>query len=117
MSEYTESINWYAPEPRKDKYFVVSELVWEVQAIGTGMFVRVPVGFLFDVSVPWYARWLIDPDDHRFMKASCLHDYLLEQGVDRMFAAAVFSNALRADGVSRVKRLIMTVGVVVFKFR
>jgi len=82
------------------------------------MQLSVPVGFEFDVSVPWYLRWLIDPHDDRFLEAASLHDFALhELKWSREVAAAPFGHSLRQNGVSRIKRLAMVLAVIVWKWK
>ncbi|MFC6640807.1 MULTISPECIES: DUF1353 domain-containing protein [Sulfitobacter] len=84
---------------------------------GSGFFYQVPAGFAFDVSAPWWSRWWVDPHDRRLHRAAALHDHALAAGWQRVAAAALFSEALRADGVGRVKRLAMVLAVIVRRFR
>lgn len=38
---------------------------------------EIPVGFIYDqASVPWYARWYLNPGDPAIVYAACLHDFL-----------------------------------------
>lgn len=90
---------------------------WAVGSKHSDLFVTVTVGYRFDVSVPWFARILINRRDPRFLKAAALHDYCLEVlRWDRVTSAGVFSEALRADGVSRAKRLVMVAAVAFFRY-
>lgn len=83
-----------------------------------GLFLEVPAGFEFDVSVPRLFRWLIDPHDPRFLEAAALHDFALHRlGWPRELAAAPFGFALRQADVSRVKRLAMVLAVIIWKWR
>jgi hypothetical protein len=113
MSRYsTMPPDWC--QPRGDGFWGVTlPLSWDIGKSGSGLTLTVPAGFAFDVSVPWWARWILPPRDQRFLKAACLHDYTLLDGWDRVSAAAVFSTALKADGVGRGKRLVMTLAVIV----
>jgi len=47
------------------------------------------------------------------LKAAALHDHALASKWDRVCSAALFADALKADGVSRRTRLAMTIGVIV----
>ncbi len=69
------------------------------------------------MSVPRGLRWLFDPHNPKYLKAAALHDYALDQGWDRVSAAATFDAGLKASGVNRITRLIMVLGVIVFRFR
>jgi len=81
----------------KRRWRLVEDLDWEVGRKGSGDWVTIPCGFEFESSVPWFARWLIDPDDHRFLLAALVHDFLLETGVyGRPQAAAEWYDGARA---------------------
>ena len=100
MSDYTALTDWWTPLP-KGRFRVIRPVRWEVGREESGLRVTVPIGYVFDVSVPVWARWLFDPSDPRYLKAACLHDWLLDDGWYRITAAGVFGAALRADGVRR----------------
>jgi hypothetical protein len=118
MSAYTNiPIAFLAPDPRRDHWIVTEPIIWEIGKLGSGLTYTVPVDFRFDCSVPrWVPGWAINPYDRRFMKASALHDHMLIAGWDRPTAGAVFNDALKADGVGRLKRFAMFTAVVWFKW-
>lgn len=97
------------------KYRLVQSIIWHVGS-ATGPVYVVPVGFVFDVSVPWWLTWLFNPDDPHFFKAAALHDRMLSEGWDRITAGAEFHNALKADGVPTWQRLMMWLGVSLWKY-
>lgn len=115
MSAYTDLSEWY--EPHGEKFVTTKEVVWELGRLGSGVFVVVPVGYYFDVSVPRCLHWLLDPKTPEFLKAACLHDYLLERGWSRTSAAGPFSEALAAEGVARTTRLVMTLSVIAWRWK
>ena len=115
MSAFTGVRDWAERQGRG--YITVKFVRWEIGAIGSGLWLNVPPGFSFDVSVPRALRWLFSPHNPQYLKAAALHDYALSLGWDRVSAAAAFSEALRASGVGRLERLVMVLGVVVFKFK
>ncbi len=114
MSHYTQSPAIAEPVGG-GKYRLASSIVWHVGS-PTGPVYVVPVGFVFDVSVPWYLTWLFSPDDPQFFKAAALHDRMLSEGWSRVTAGAEFHNALAADGVSAWKRLMMWLGVSLWRY-
>ncbi len=117
MSTYTESETWVRPKGlAQGRYETDGFLEWELGRKGSDLWVIVPKGFVFDVSIPCGLRWLFDPHDHRFLKAAAIHDWLLRLGWDRTTAAAVFHEALKADGVSKRTRLVMFLAVFLWKF-
>lgn len=114
MSAYTEALP--AVPIGGIKYRLDMPLHWR---IGTkyGPLYTVPAGFVFDVSVPWWARWIFRPDDHRYMKAAALHDHMLINGWDRIVAAACLHQALTADQVPAWRRIVMWQVVSLYKYR
>ncbi|WP_284262452.1 DUF1353 domain-containing protein [Roseicyclus amphidinii] len=89
----------FAPGLRR-RWRSTQPLVWEVgRKGGTGLRVTIPAGTEFESSVPWWARWWIDPDDPRYLLAALVHDYLLEAGVyGRAQAAAEWYDGALAGG-------------------
>lgn len=114
MSAFTEQTDWH--EKQGAGYITTAPLDWEVGRKGSGLWLRVPVGTFFDVSVPRFVHWLFSPHDARYRKAAALHDYALADGWDRVSAAAAFADALKAGGVGRLERLTMVFGVIVWRF-
>lgn len=114
MSAYTDNPGWLSPDG--DGYRVERHIWWELGRVTSGLWIEVPPGFRFDVSVPWFARWLFSPHDKRFLKAAALHDWLLADGWSSVEAAGVFHQAMKADGVPRWRRLVMFLAVVLFRF-
>lgn len=97
------------------QYQLKQDLVWHIGAVDGPEFV-VPSGFIFDVSVPPFLRWLINPHNVAFFKAAALHDRMLINGWSRITAGAEFHNALRADGVPAVTRIVMWLAVSLWKY-
>ena len=70
---------------------------WEVGAKGSGNLIAIPAGTEFEISVPWWGRWLIGRDDPHFLLAALVHDYLLETGAyGKAQAAAEWYDGARA---------------------
>ena len=76
----------------------------------------VPAGYEFDVSIPRALSWAFDPTDPRYLKASALHDWALDQGWDGVSSAASFSDALLAEKVGFARRWAMVFAVIAYKF-
>lgn len=125
MSAYTDRPeDWYRREG--GSYITARPLPWDVGRKGSGLTVTVPAGFPFDFSAPRWPRWLgwllriipkrwqIDRHDPRYLAASALHDWCLVDGWDRWTAGAVFRAALEADGVSTLRRVVMTLATIVW---
>ena len=106
--------NWCARRGRG--YITTTQVTWEIGAKGSGLFLYLPAGFRFDVSVPRLLGWAFNRHDPRYLKAAALHDYALSLGWGRVSAAAPFSEALRANGVSRSRRLAMVLAVTIHKW-
>ncbi|KIT17459.1 DUF1353 domain-containing protein [Jannaschia aquimarina] len=114
MSRYTDLHGWWV---ETDTGFrTIKPIFWEVGRKGSRLWVIVPIGYDFDVSIPVWARWLFDPRDPRYLKAAALHDWLLDDEWERVTAGGIFNRALRADGVGVLRRLAMTLAVVLFRF-
>lgn len=114
MSHYTQS-DVYADYVGGGKYKLTRSIVWHIGS-PTGPVFVVPVGFVFDVSVPTWLRWLFLTDDPAYFKAAALHDKMLSDGWSRITAGAEFHNALKASGVSAWRRLVMWLAVSLWKY-
>ncbi|RVV99691.1 DUF1353 domain-containing protein [Mesobaculum littorinae] len=115
MSAWTEAAAWYVPVGGL-RFRVTAPLRWQIGREG-GPAVTVPIGYVFDVSVPRGLRWIVRPDDPRYLKAAALHDWLLDDNWHRVTAGAVFNEALAADGVGGLRRLAMWLAVSLWKWR
>lgn len=103
-------MSWY--EKRGAKYLTTDIVSWEIGRKGSGRWIDVPRGFLFEPSIPFPATTVLDPDNPKYLKAACVHDYLrhIEQW-DRMSSGGVFHEILKADGVPKRERLAMWAAV------
>lgn len=116
MSKFTEADEWYLSREH-DKYITCQDLSWEIGKLGSGLFLTVPSGFEFDISVPTYLTWAVSRHDKKLLKSAALHDYALELGWDRVSSASVFHGALTAQKIGRWKRLILTLVVIIWKWK
>lgn len=114
MSSYTDSFGVIHLDGVR--YLLTAKLHWDIGAKGSGLTYRIGSGFVFDVSIPRILQWLFSPHDRRFLKAAALHDHMLEAGWSRAESAAVFHEALKADGVPRWKRMAMFLAVALYKY-
>lgn len=96
-------------------YRLTRDLTWRI-GHEAGPAYTVPAGFEFDVSVPHWLRWLFDPHRADFHKAAAVHDHMLFAGWSRITAAAEFHNALKADGVNPLRRLVMLLAVIFWRY-
>lgn len=115
MSDYTDLEAWYIDLEGLRK-ITTKTIHWDIGKKNSGFRYQVKPGFVFDVSVPRALHWLLNPNDPRFMKAACLHDHMLVAEWTRPAAAGVFHDAIKADGVSATKRLIMFIAVAIWKW-
>ena len=53
----------------------------------------IPSGFEFESSVPWWATWILDPDDPKFLLSAAVHDWYLENGFRRSFCDSQWYDA------------------------
>lgn len=97
------------------RYATTTPLAWGIGREG-GPEIIIPSGFPFDVSVPPPLRWWASPHDPRYLRAAALHDWLLLDGWWRVTAGAIFLEALRADGVGRIRRLAMWLAVSLYRW-
>jgi Protein of unknown function (DUF1353). len=85
---------------------------WDVGRKGSGRRVVIPAGREFESSVPWWARWLLHPDDPRFLLAALVHDHLLETGTyGRPQAAAEWYDGALAGGAPPWRARLVFVAV------
>ena len=111
MSGYTDHFA-IIPDLTTDRWTLVNPLVWDIGKKASGLQVVVPSGFKSDLAtIPWFVRWLFRTADPRYAKASVLHDWLLASGHSPITAAAEFTVALKADGVSNWRAIIMGLAV------
>lgn len=110
MSAYTDQV---VISPLGTLWTLDAPLQWELLRKGSGIVISVPAGFQTDLaSIPWWARWLFNPEAPAYAKAAILHDFLLaDANNSRAEAAAVFHDALKADGVSSWRAVVMTLAV------
>lgn len=85
-------------------YTVDADFDWPIGKVGSPWVLTVPAGFEFESSVPLLLRWVLSPNDPRFLKAAAIHDYLLEHGYSRPFSDAEWLDAARSVHAPRLKR-------------
>lgn len=120
MSQFTEwstlDLRW---RQQHDRWAVLTDIVWEVDHLGSGERVIVPAGFLTDLaSVPRGLWPIVAPfGDHG--QAAVLHDWLYHQCDQRgrKWADRQFLEAMAALGVGLVKRRVMWSAVRAFGWR
>lgn len=89
-----------------DQWVTTRDVLWPLGKKGSPHVVKIPRGFVFDSSVPRYARWWLSPDDPHFLLAACVHDWLIAQGYGRAFADSQWHDAARSVAAPVCKRRI-----------
>lgn len=115
MSAFTDhtAIEPYRLPTGRWEWEVALPLPWEIGKEGSGFVEMVPAGFVTDLaSIPWWGRWLFNPDDPATAKPAIVHDWLLKQGWEQRAAAGEFYAAMLANGVPIWKRKIYYFAVV-----
>lgn len=115
MSDFTRLDDWCLPLS-DNRYITTKPVIWEVAVEGSGWFITIPKGFIFDVSIPKYLRWILSPGNPKYRGAGCVHDYVLEMGWDWVRAAAEFNLVLKVSKVDLRVRLAMFLAVVLYKY-
>lgn len=90
---------------------------WAVGGPHVAHVIELPAHREFESSVPRWARWIIDPEDPRFMLAARVHDYLLEEGYGRTQAAAEWLDGARALGAPDLLARLAYVAVAAWAVR
>lgn len=96
------------------RYTLVENLRWEIGRKGSGLWLEVPKGYSFDVSVPRALRWLINPHQRALLLPAALHDFTVEDGWEWQTSAGLWHHGLCAMGVHSAYALF--VGVSIFTF-
>lgn len=115
MLKYTEKYNEWCIHKKDIQFEVIVPIRWEVGRKGSGWNVDVETGFHFDVSVPWFARFIFNPLNPKYLRAAAVHDKMLIMGNDRKTSGASFYDALRASGVGYLEAHIMWFFVSMYK--
>lgn len=98
-------------------YVTLKPIIWDIGFKGNINKETVYEGFSFDVSIPWYARWIFNRHNPKYFKAAALHDYMLKLGYDRISAAGAFNHGLKSEKVNLTTRIIMSMSVAFYKYK
>jgi hypothetical protein len=88
-------LDWCQRIEGTDNYIVTRPTRWRQWTL--------EVGFIFNISVPWWLKWLQSRHDPELLRGSAIHDFLLKLGVDPAIAAAHARIIMRVDGASAQK--------------
>ena len=79
-------------------YVMDEDFCWEIGKVGSGWWLIISAGTVFQISVPGWMRWALSPHDKRVLLAAAIHDELLKQDMDVAFASSEFRRAAKALG-------------------
>lgn len=101
MSAFTQFNDFRRVEHRTYRLPEQMSLIWKIGAKHSRWSLYFWPHDRADVTVPWYAEWLValdilDPHDPGLIAAAFVHDKLLNEGFDKRFAAAEFRRVLVA---------------------
>lgn len=86
------------------RWRLLEDLIYEDESFK----ITVPAGFETDfATVPRPLWWFCPPATGSHAEPSVTHDYLLATGVDIKIADNLFLSAMEANGVNKLKRLII----------
>lgn len=88
-------MDWCQRIPGTDDYMVTRPMKWRQWTLH--------VGFIFNISVPWWLTWAQSRHDPEVLRASAFHDFLLGLDVDPAIAASHARIIMRIDGASAQK--------------
>lgn len=122
MSRFTGPIRLEHMGIKWKSWKLIDPLIWEVDELGSGRIVTVPIGFETDgASVP-RALWWLFPMTGKYLRAAALHDRLLalraagtphEHAATKADIDRQFLIAMKACGVG-LSRFVMWAAVRVF---
>ena len=79
-------------------YYTVKVINWDVGKKGSGFVITVPKGREFESSVPKILRWVLSPDNPRYLLSAVIHDFLLEENYRPFFVAGEWYDAAIKSG-------------------
>ena len=88
--------HWEWWKLKQPQYVLTKSVLWEFHWKGSGDHMFIPVGTVFDLSVPWYLWWFLCPNNRKYLLAAAVHDTMLVREYDPAFSALEFQNAMRA---------------------
>lgn len=104
--------DWCSPGGARG-YITRQTVAWGIGKKGSPWVLTIPPGREFESSVPRLARWIVSPDDPRFLRSALIHDHLLEAGYRPFFAAGEWYDAALSEGAPRGLALAAALAVVV----
>lgn len=96
------------------KWCLVSPLAWEMGKPDSGFELTIDAGFVSDlVTIPGWAKPLVDENSPATARAAIIHDALLAQGFEQRVAAGEFYRVLIEDGVPLHEAQVLFVAVLI----
>lgn len=83
-------------------YEITEILPWEIGKTGSGWWLIIEEGTIFQISVPQIFRGILNPHDERVLLAAAIHDELLNLKFDVAFASSEFRRAAKDLGAAGV---------------
>ena len=110
MSNFSEFKSFSKVRNERTKYILDEDLEWDIGVKNSGWKLVISKGTKFDISVPRYLEWFLNPHDEKILLAAVVHDELLILGHDAAFASSEFRRAAIVRGVktSRAWMLFLT---------
>jgi len=111
MSSFTTELK-VRPLPDGRTWELLEEFDYYLGSPESGLFIRVPKGFITDFASVPRIFWPILPPWDKYGKAAVLHDYLYHSHrFIRLLCDAIFFEAMGVLGVSWWKRWVLYLGV------
>ena len=111
MSSFTTELK-VRPLPDNKRWELLEEFDYYLGSLDSGLYIRVPKGFITDFASVPRIFWAILPPWDKYGKAAVLHDYLYHsRKFIRILCDVIFYEAMVVLGVSRWKRWLLYLGV------
>lgn len=111
MSSFTSELK-LEPLPDGRKWKLVEEFVYYLGTEDSGMFIKVPEGFVTDFASVPRIFWIFLPPWGRYGKAAVLHDYMYQNTLFiRLLCDSIFYEAMVVLKVPRWQRWLLYLGV------
>lgn len=97
-------------------YIVARAFRWSIDKADSGWVFTIPEGKEFEISVPWFARWYISPDDPAFLKDAAVHDTLLDNGYSAAFSDSQWFEVAMSEHAPGLKTWVSYRGIRLRRF-
>ena len=103
MKNFTSLVREDLKHLEDTDYCSTEDIVWEIGTKGSLLILMVVKNTPFNVSVPKWLTWLVNPHNTDLLFASALHDEALKKDYHPTIASGIFMRALRARGMGAFK--------------